>query len=115
MNLIKIITFTRKASFEVQAFYPDEEVGPDRTLAVYRVELPAELAEPRRVKLRLKLDINGVFTVDQAQMLEDAEEAAKEDAKANGVDHPPAPRVKRVDLQYSCAPGPAKVEAQAEA
>ena len=51
----------------------DEEAGPDRTLAVYHISVPAGLEKPRRIKLRLKLDLNGVFSLDPATMLEDIE------------------------------------------
>merc|ERR1719171_757588 len=73
MNLLKMLTFYRKASFDIKAQYADTTMllpGTPGELGSYRVELPAQ-AEPKKVKV--KLTLHGTFTIDGAQMVEEEE------------------------------------------
>merc|ERR1740117_1534680 len=75
MNLVKMLTFYRKEPFDITAEYENPSLLPPGTvkeLGVYRVELPPQ-AEPKKVKVKAKLTIHGIFVIDSAQLVEEEE------------------------------------------
>jgi len=104
MNLIKILTFSRKEPFDLSVQYMDPAklpAGTPQDLGVYRIELPVQ-AEAKQVKVKVKLTVHGTFQIESAQMIEEEEytetvkekrelpsdetvEPAKEDAPAPEV------------------------------
>lgn len=75
MNTLKVLSFYRKAPFDIKAQYEDESQlipGTQKALGNYKIELPAQ-AEAKKVKVRAKLTLHGTFSVEGAQMLEEEE------------------------------------------
>lgn len=75
MNLIKILTFTRKEAFDLTVEYIDPSklpAGVGKELGVFRIELPPQ-SELKQVKVKVKLTVHGTFQVENAQMVEDEE------------------------------------------
>jgi len=82
MNLIKMLTFYRKDSFEMKAEYTDEEAllpGTAKGLGSFRIELP-EQSSAKKIKVQAKLSLHGMLSIESAQMLEEeeVEETVKE-------------------------------------
>jgi heat shock protein 4 len=74
-NVVKLLTFYRKAPFEITARYGDDSPlapGTSADLGVYKVEMPPS-AELKKVKVKAKLNIHGLFLIDGAQILEEEE------------------------------------------
>merc|ERR1719313_974032 len=81
-NILKMITFNRKGPFEIKAQYADGSAlikGTPLELGTYKINLPAQ-SEPKKVKVRAKLDIHGTFAIESAQLVEEEtyEEKVKE-------------------------------------
>merc|ERR1712224_993965 len=81
-NILKIITFNRKGPFDLKAQYADGSAlikGTPLELGTYTINLPAQ-SEPKKVKVRAKLDIHGTFAIESAQLVEEEtyEEKVKE-------------------------------------
>mmetsp|Transcript_45689 Transcript_45689/g.133022 ORF Transcript_45689/g.133022 Transcript_45689/m.133022 type:complete len:800 (+) Transcript_45689:83-2482(+) len=82
MNVLKMLTFYRKAHFDISAEFANPAKllpGTPKHLGTFRIELPTQ-TEPKKVKVRAKLDLNGCFSIEGAQMVEeeDYEETVKE-------------------------------------
>jgi len=83
LNLLKMLTFYRKAPFEVKAAFANDEVCllPDtsKELGTFRIDVPPQ-EELRKVKVKAKLTLNGTFTIEGAHMVEgeEYEETIKE-------------------------------------
>jgi len=82
MNTMKMMTFYRKGPFEVKAEYADDSLlvpGTKKDLGTYKVELPAQ-SESKKVKVKAKLNIHGMFQIESAQLIEEEEyeESVKE-------------------------------------
>lgn len=82
MNMVKLLTFYRNGPFELKAQHADD--GPllpkqSKELGTYRIEVPAQ-TEARKIKVKAKMSLNGIFTVEGAQMLleDEYEETVKE-------------------------------------
>lgn len=75
MNIVKMLTFYRKGPFDVKAEYADTgnllALTP-KELGTYRIELP-QSPEAKKVKVRAKLSLNGIFTIEGAQLVEEIE------------------------------------------
>jgi heat shock protein 4 len=74
-NTVKTMTFYRKGSFEIKAQYADDAPvipGTVKELGAYKVDLP-QSTEIKKVKVRAKLSIHGIFLVEGAQMIEEEE------------------------------------------
>ena len=104
MNYMKVITFRRKAPFELTAAYADEKMLPQGTskdLGTYTIEVPVHEAV-KKVKVKTALTLHGTFSVQGAQLVEELEEL---DAPAPDAaeDHEASRKrkIKRVDLQIS--------------
>merc|ERR1712176_108364 len=75
MNLLKMLTFYRRAPFDLKAEYVDPSVlvpGTAKELGTYKVELPVS-QEVKKVKVKAKLTLHGTFTVEGAQVVEEEE------------------------------------------
>jgi len=82
MNMLKMLTFYRNGPFELKAQFADD--GPllpksKKELGTYRIEVPAQ-TEPQKIKVRAKMSLNGLFTIEGAQLLveHEYEETVKE-------------------------------------
>ena len=76
MGTTKVVTWFKPDAFDITARYtsPASLVpGTPLDLGVYRVHVP-KLEEPKKVKVRAKVDQHGLFTIDLANLVE--EEAA---------------------------------------
>mmetsp|Transcript_41316 Transcript_41316/g.75448 ORF Transcript_41316/g.75448 Transcript_41316/m.75448 type:complete len:856 (-) Transcript_41316:158-2725(-) len=75
MNVVKMLTFYRKGPFDVKAEYGGDVAllpGTPKELGTYKIELPAQ-TEPKKVKVKAKLSLHGVFQLESAQMVEEEE------------------------------------------
>merc|ERR1719195_2363697 len=75
MNTLKMLTFYRKGAFDIKAEYVDESLlvaGTKKELGTYKVDLPAQ-SEAKKIKVKAKLTLHGMFTVESAQLVEDEE------------------------------------------
>jgi len=91
MNTMKLLTFYRKGPFEIKAEYADDKdlvVGTKKSLGTFKIDLPPQ-AEAKKVKVKAKLSLHGIFTIDGAQMVEteEYEETVKEKRE---IEAPPA-------------------------
>lgn len=92
MNLLKMLTFYRKAPFDIKAEYVDEKLllpGAKKELGTYKVELPAQ-AEAKKVKVKARLSLHGTFEIEGAQMVEEEEyeETVKEKRELPAEEEP---------------------------
>lgn len=95
MNLLKVITFFRKDSFDVRAAYGEESDLPEgmpKELGTYTIELPSQKV-PKKVKVKTAMTLHGTFVVQGAQLLEEEAEdgAAGSEADAKQVQDIPMP------------------------
>merc|ERR1712000_630779 len=75
MNLIKILTFSRKEAFDLSVEYIDPSklpIGVAKELGVYRIEFSPQ-NELKQIKVKVKLTVHGTFQVESAQMVEEEE------------------------------------------
>lgn len=105
MNLLKVITFRRKAPFELTAAYADEKLLPpgiSKDLGTYTIEVPTQEAL-KKVKVKTALTLHGTFCVQGAQLVEELEEqdAPMPDASEDHEVSRKRKKIKRVDLQIS--------------
>merc|ERR1712217_945440 len=82
MNTMKLLTFYRKGPFEIKAEYADDKdlvVGTKKNLGTFKIDLPLQ-TEAKKIKVKAKLSLHGIFTIDGAQMVEteEYEETVKE-------------------------------------
>merc|ERR1711972_44105 len=102
MNTAKLLTFYRKGPFEVTAEYADDKdlvVGTKKSLGSFKIDLPPQ-TEVKKIKVKAKLSLHGIFTIEGAQLVEteEYEETVKEkreievpaDAEAPKADAPAA-------------------------
>lgn len=90
MNMIKMITFFRKGPFDIKAHHLDDGslvAGVNKQLGSYRIDVPAQ-AKNEKIKVKLKMTLNGMFTVESAQLVleEEYEETVKEPKQPEGND-----------------------------
>mmetsp|Transcript_104148 Transcript_104148/g.301289 ORF Transcript_104148/g.301289 Transcript_104148/m.301289 type:complete len:870 (-) Transcript_104148:205-2814(-) len=75
MNVAKMLTFYRKAPFEVKAEYENPASllpGTPKELGTFRIEMPAS-ETAKKVQVKAKLNLHGIFAVESAQMVEEEE------------------------------------------
>jgi molecular chaperone DnaK (HSP70) len=75
MNLLKMLTFYRKGPFDVKAEYPADTTLLPMTssdLGSYKIELPPQ-TEAKKIKVKAKLTLSGIFAVEGAQLVEEEE------------------------------------------
>lgn len=74
LNLVKVLTFYRKESFDITAEYVDSPLLQQtaKSLGTYRIELPSQ-TEVKKVKVRAKLNLHGIFQIEGAQLIEEEE------------------------------------------
>lgn len=77
MNLVKVLTFYRKDSFELKAAYAEEKKqGVPKELGAYSIQVPAAV-DFKKIKVKAALTVHGTFELQSAQMVEeDTEETA---------------------------------------
>ena len=73
----KMLTFMRSAPFDISAAYSDETFlakGCSSNISVSSINVPpSPNGEPTKVKVKVRLDINGILAVDSAQAVEEVE------------------------------------------
>jgi len=75
MNVSKMLTFYRKGPFDIKAEYENPDAllpGTPKELGTFRIDLPASEAA-KKVLVRAKLTLHGIFTLESAQLVEDEE------------------------------------------
>jgi heat shock protein 4 len=74
LNLVKVLTFYRKESFDITAEYLDSPLlqGTSKDLGTYQISLPPQ-SEAKKVKVRAKLNLHGIFEIESAQLVEEEE------------------------------------------
>jgi len=99
MNLLKSLTFFRKASFDIKAEFADEKALLPMTpkeLGTFHIELPPQ-TEAKKIKVRARLSLHGTFSIEGAQMVEEEEyeEVVKEkrEIPVEASEEPPAAEV----------------------
>lgn len=96
MPASKVMTFNRADGFRLNARYanPDELPGGTDTdigtFVIPSIPACANPAETPRVKLKIKLDLSGLFFVESATMVETVVEPTPEPAAAAATTTPPA-------------------------
>lgn len=93
----KILTFFRKKSFEVVASYqfPSQVPFPSPHIGTFSVRdvKPTEAGEASKVKVKVRMNIHGVFFIKSASMIEklpEAPEEAMETDKTQNAESAPA-------------------------
>ncbi len=74
----KMISLYRNTPVELIAEYSDPSSlpkGSDTFIGKFIVEVPSVQGEPPKLRIKVKLDINGVVTLDGAELVETIEEA----------------------------------------
>eukprot|EP00443_Scrippsiella_acuminata_P048909 CAMPEP_0115201196 /NCGR_PEP_ID=MMETSP0270-20121206/17502_1 /TAXON_ID=71861 /ORGANISM="Scrippsiella trochoidea, Strain CCMP3099" /LENGTH=853 /DNA_ID=CAMNT_0002614603 /DNA_START=55 /DNA_END=2616 /DNA_ORIENTATION=+ len=100
MDVLKSLTFFRKGSFDIKAEYtPDAALLPltPRELGTWSIEVPPQ-AEAKKVKVKARLTLHGMFAIEGAQLVEEEEyeEVVKEkrelpaEPKEDGTPAPPS-------------------------
>lgn len=90
VHLVKLLTFFRKETFEIQAGYADTKAllpGTSSEIGGYQIQLPPQASE-QMVKVKAVLSSSGIFFIEGAQLLE----ATGEDADGRKL-------YKRIDLK----------------
>lgn len=107
MNFMKVITFRRRAPFELTAAYADEKLLPNGTpkdLGTYTIDVPVQDAL-KKVKVKTALTLHGTFCVQGAHIVEELEGLEEKDAPAEASEDHEASRkrkkIRRVDLHIS--------------
>jgi len=111
LNTLKVLTFFRKGPFEIKAEYADTSLlvpGTRKELASYKVDLPVS-ADVKKVKVRARLSLSSMFSIEGAQLLEDEE---YEDIVKEKRELPPDAGE---DAGQAAAAAPAAAEGAAEA
>jgi len=75
LNTLKVLTFFRRGPFEIKAEYADTSLlvpGTRKELATYKVDLPVSV-DVKKVRVRARLSLNSMFSIEGAQLLEDEE------------------------------------------
>ena len=74
---VKMLTFMRSSTFDISAAYADEKAlapGTSPTIGTSSISVPAAPnGEPTKVKVKVRLDVNGILSVDSAQSVEEVE------------------------------------------
>eukprot|EP00932_Pfiesteria_piscicida_P004067 SRR837773.1397.p1 GENE.SRR837773.1397~~SRR837773.1397.p1 ORF type:complete len:759 (-),score=443.32 SRR837773.1397:92-2368(-) len=112
MNLLKVLTFLRKGSFDLKADFTDDSALLPMTpkeLGSWHVSVPPQ-PEAKKIKVRARLTLHGTFAIEGAQMVEEEEyeEVVKERRE---IIVEPAEEPKDEDME----PEAPKAEAEAEA
>jgi len=74
-GLLKMLTFYRKQPFEIYASYanPEELIkGSETHIGTYRINLPPQPTN-KKIKVRAKLTLSGVFEIESAYIYEEEE------------------------------------------
>merc|ERR1719414_797478 len=75
MNVLKLLTFYRSGPFDMKAEFADEKTLlplTSKELGTFKIDLPAQ-PEPKKVKVKAKLTLHGIFNVESAQLVEEEE------------------------------------------
>ncbi|KAJ1530561.1 hypothetical protein ONE63_005447 [Megalurothrips usitatus] len=80
----KMLSFYRKEPFSMKAIYSGEIPYPDPFIARYLVKdvKPTSKGESQKVKVRVRVNLNGMFSVCGAQLTEKREATEQEQAEA---------------------------------
>uniref|UniRef100_H3DJ04 Heat shock protein family A (Hsp70) member 4 like n=1 Tax=Tetraodon nigroviridis TaxID=99883 RepID=H3DJ04_TETNG len=78
----KVITFHKKEPFELEAFYsnPQELPYPDHTIGCFSIQnvAPQPDGESSKVKVKVRVNIHGIFSVSGASLIEKQKGEAEE-------------------------------------
>jgi len=96
LNTSKMLTFYRKGPFEIKAEYADDKdlvVGTSTALGAFKIDLPPQ-TETKKVKVKAKLSLHGIFSIDSAQLVEteEYEETVKEKREIEAAPDAEAPK-----------------------
>merc|ERR1719210_3313586 len=118
MNTLKMLTFYRKGAFEIKAEYVDESLlvpGTKKELGAYKIDLPAQ-SEAKKIKVKAKLTLHGMFTIEGAQLVEDEEyeETVKEKREIEVAAEEGEAKAEEKPKESEAADGEAKPDAEGE-
>lgn len=77
------ISFTRRGFLKLEARYANPEELPNQNviLGTFRIGNPAQMdGEPHKIRIKLRINTHGIFTISQAQLAEEYEKDVEVDA-----------------------------------
>lgn len=111
---VKMFTFSRDSDFDLRAYYQkaEEVPGGHADLGNYHVEgvRPSADGKAQKIKVKVRLNANGIFAVESAQMVEKVTEA-KEGAADDKKD---APSPAASEEQKAAGDSPAPMDTSAD-
>merc|ERR1712137_1015824 len=95
-NTSKLLTFYRKGPSEIKAEYADDNalvVGTSKNLGSFKIDLPPQ-TETKKIKVKAKLSLHGIFSIESAQLVEteEYEETVKEKREIEAAPEAEAPK-----------------------
>lgn len=88
----RLLTLFRREPFNLQISYADASVTPDSTIGRWRVQdvKPNALGESQEVKIKVRINANGLVLISSATMVDkkEAEAAGGEEAASEGSEAP---------------------------
>lgn len=99
--IVRRVTLKRSGEFDVAASYDQSafshglEAGVSTDIAKWSIKLPP--GEERKVRVNVKQDIHGIFTLSSAQMVEEIDDPDAEVAEGEETKK----KVKKTNLEYS--------------
>eukprot|EP00408_Alexandrium_pacificum_P001191 CAMPEP_0171231772 /NCGR_PEP_ID=MMETSP0790-20130122/40069_1 /TAXON_ID=2925 /ORGANISM="Alexandrium catenella, Strain OF101" /LENGTH=834 /DNA_ID=CAMNT_0011697995 /DNA_START=73 /DNA_END=2577 /DNA_ORIENTATION=+ len=113
-NTLKLLTFYRKGPFEIKAEYADTTQlieGTKKELGTFKIDLPVQ-TEAKKVKVKAKLNLHAMFTIESAQLVE--EEEYEETVKEKRELEVPAEEAPAEPKEGEAAEGEEKPEGEGE-
>lgn len=110
MNTVKLLTFYRKGPFDLKLEYEDTSMlvpGCGKLLGNFKIDLPPA-GETKKIKVKVKLTLNGTYCIESAQMLE--EEEYEEKVKEKKEIEVPAEEAKPAEGEASPPPAEGAAE-----
>merc|ERR1712194_658580 len=105
--------------FEIKAEYADDRdlvVGTSTALGAFKIDLPPQ-TETKKVKVKAKLSLHGIFSIDSAQLVEteEYEETVKEKREIEAAPDAEAPKAESEAPKEDVAAEAPKTDGGAEA
>ncbi|KAA8589022.1 hypothetical protein FQN60_010367 [Etheostoma spectabile] len=116
----KVLTFYRKEPFSLEAYYNNatELPYPDPTIGQFLIQkvVPQASGESSKVKVKVRVNIHGIFSVSSASLVEvqksDETEEPMETEQANGKEEEVQPNTMQTDQDEQQSQGDGQKEAE---
>ncbi|XP_034739457.1 heat shock 70 kDa protein 4b isoform X2 [Etheostoma cragini] len=116
----KVLTFYRKEPFSLEAYYNNaaDLPYPDPTIGQFLIQkvVPQASGESSKVKVKVRVNIHGIFSVSSASLVEvqksDETEEPMETEQANGKDEEVQPNTMQTDQDEQQSQGDGQKEAE---